>query len=122
MQAVRDAGRRRAVVSSSANCRDILRAAHIEDLFEVRIDGVTGERGHLRGKPAADAFPAGAKSLGLEAAGAVVFEDALAGVEAGRAGKFGCVVGVDQVGQADGLRQHGADLVVKDLAELLGKA
>jgi beta-phosphoglucomutase family hydrolase len=121
VRAVRDAGLRRAVVSSSANCRDILEAAHIEDLFEARIDGLTVERDHLRGKPAPDTFLAGAKSLGLEAGEAVVFEDALAGVEAGRAGKFGYVVGVDRVGQADELREHGADVVVQDLAELLGQ-
>jgi beta-phosphoglucomutase family hydrolase len=119
--AVRDAGLRRAVVSSSSNCRDILEAAHIEDLFEVRIDGVTVERDHLRGKPAPDTFLAAAKSLGLEADEAVVFEDALAGVEAGRAGKFGYVVGVDRVGQAEELREHGADVVVQDLADLLGQ-
>ena len=122
VQAVRAAGLRRAVVSSSANCRDILRAAQIEDLFEARIDGVTVERDHLHGKPAPDTFLAGAKALGLEAAEAVVFEDALAGVEAGRAGEFGFVVGVDRVGQADALRQHGADVVVQDLSELLGQS
>lgn len=118
VQAARDSGLRRAVVSSSANCRAILQSAHIEDLFEVRIDGITIEREQLRGKPAPDTFLAGAKALGLEAAEAVVFEDALAGVEAGRAGRFGYVVGVDRVGQADALRQHGADVVVQDLAEL----
>ena len=122
VRAVRDAGLRRAVVSSSTNCRDVLVAAHIEDLFEVRIDGVVAERDHLRGKPAPDTFLAGARALGLEAAEAVVFEDALAGVEAGRAGKFGFVVGVDRVGQAAALRQHGADAVVQDLSELLGQS
>jgi beta-phosphoglucomutase family hydrolase len=122
VQAARDAGLRRAVVSSSANCRDVLRAAQIEDLFEVRIDGVTIEQDHLRGKPAPDTFLAGAKALGLQAAEAVVFEDALAGVQAGRAGGFGYVVGVDRVGQADALRQHGANVVVQDLAELLGQS
>ena len=121
VQAVRDAGLRRAVVSSSANCRDILQAAHIEDPFEVRIDGITVECDQLRGKPAPDTFLAGAKPLGLEAAEAVVFEDARAGVAAGRAGKLGYVVGADRVGQADGLRQHGADVVVRDLAGLLGQ-
>jgi HAD superfamily hydrolase (TIGR01509 family) len=121
VRAVRDAGLRRAVVSSSANCRDVLQAAQIEDLFEVRIDGVNVERGHLRGKPAPDTYLAAAQALGLEAAEAAVFEDALAGVEAGRAGKFGYVVGVDRAGQADALRQHGANVVVQDLAELLGE-
>ena len=89
VRAARDAGLRRAVVSSSANCRDVLAAAGIEDLFEVRIDGIVAEREHLRGKPAPDTFLAGARALGLEAGEAAVFEDALAGVEAGRAGQFG---------------------------------
>ena len=120
VRAARDAGLRRAVVSSSANCHEILVAAGIEDLFEVRIDGIVAEREHLRGKPAPDTFLAGARALGLEAGEAVVFEDALAGVEAGRAGHFRYVVGVDRVGQADALKAHGADTVVTDLAELLG--
>jgi beta-phosphoglucomutase family hydrolase len=119
VRAARDAGLRRAVVSSSANCHEILVAAGIEDLFEVRIDGIVAEREHLRGKPAPDTFLAGARALGLEAGEAVVFEDALAGVEAGRAGHFRYVVGVDRVGQADALKAHGADVVVTDLAELL---
>ena len=119
VRAARDAGLRRAVVSSSANCREILVAAGIEDLFEVRIDGVVAEREHLRGKPAPDTFLAGARALGLEAGEAAVFEDALAGVEAGRAGHFRYVVGVDRVGQADALKAHGADVVVTDLADLL---
>jgi beta-phosphoglucomutase family hydrolase len=122
VRAVRDAGLRRAVVSSSANCRDVLAAAHIEDLFEVRIDGIVAERDQLRGKPAPDTFLAGARALGLDAAEAAVFEDALAGVAAGRAGNFGFVVGVDRVGQAAELSQDGADVVVPDLSELLGKS
>jgi HAD superfamily hydrolase (TIGR01509 family) len=97
-------------------------AAGIEDLFEARIDGIVAERDQLRGKPAPDTFLAGARALGLEPAAAVVFEDALAGVEAGRAGKFGFVVGVDRVGQAAALREHGADTVVRDLSELLGQS
>jgi beta-phosphoglucomutase-like phosphatase (HAD superfamily) len=79
-------------------------------------------REQLRGKPAPDTFLAGAKALGLSAAEAVVFEDALAGVEAGRAGHFGYVVGVDRVGQAEALKAHGADIVVEDLAELLDRS
>jgi beta-phosphoglucomutase family hydrolase len=117
--AAREAGLRRAVVSSSANARDVLVAAGIEDLFEVRIDGVVAEREHLAGKPAPDTYLAAARQLGVEAAAAAVFEDALAGVAAGRAGHFGYVVGVDRVGQADALAAHGADRVVKDLADLL---
>jgi beta-phosphoglucomutase family hydrolase len=118
-EAARDAGIPRAVVSSSANARDVLKAAGMIDLFEHIVDGVVAAREHLRGKPAPDTFLRGATELGVEPAAAAVFEDALAGVEAGRAGKFGCVVGVDRVGQADALRAHGADLVVSDLAELL---
>jgi beta-phosphoglucomutase family hydrolase len=119
VEAARAAGLRRAVVSSSTNCRDVLAAARIQDLFEQIVDGVVAEREHLHGKPAPDTFLAGARGLGVEPAQAAVFEDALAGVEAGRAGHFGYVVGVDRVGQADALRAHGADLVVADLADLL---
>ncbi len=120
VRAARDAGLRRAVVSSSANCRDVLVAAGIEDLFEARIDGLVAGREHLRGKPAPDTFLAAARALGLGPQAAAVFEDALAGVEAGRAGRFRFVVGVDRTGQADALKKHGADVVVTDLAELLG--
>ena len=119
VHAAREAGLRRAVVSSSSNCRDVLVAAGIEDLFEQRIDGLVAERDHLKGKPAPDTFLAGARTLGVTPEQAAVFEDALAGVAAGRAGGFACVVGVDRVGQAAELRAHGADVVVSDLAELL---
>jgi beta-phosphoglucomutase family hydrolase len=119
VEAVRTAGLRRAVVSSSTNCRDVLAAAGIQELFEEVVDGVIAEREHLRGKPAPDTFLAGARALSVEPARAAVYEDALAGVQAGRAGRFGFVVGVDRVGQAEALRAHGADVVVGDLAELL---
>jgi beta-phosphoglucomutase family hydrolase len=119
LEACRAAGLRRAVVSSSANCEQIVRAAGLEDLLEVRVDGVVAKREGLAGKPAPDTFLYAAKLLGVDAAHAAVFEDALAGVEAGRAGNFGYVVGVDRVGQAEELRKHGADVVVKDLADLL---
>jgi len=119
VRAVKDAGMPRAVVSSSANCRDVLIAAGIEDLFDARIDGVVAERDHLRGKPAPDTYLAGARALGLKPTAGAVFEDALAGVAAGRAGGFGFVVGVDRVGQAQALREHGADVVVTDLSELM---
>ncbi len=119
VKAAKEAGLRRAVVSSSANARDVLRSAHMLELFEEIIDGNVGAERRLKGKPAPDTFLAGARALGVEPAAAAVFEDALAGVQAGRAGDFGFVVGVDRVGQADGLRQHGADIVVKDLAELM---
>jgi beta-phosphoglucomutase family hydrolase len=119
VRAARDAGLRTAVVSSSANTAQMLDAAGIAELFEARVDGLTAKERHLAGKPAPDMFLAGAEALGVPASRAVVFEDALAGVEAGRAGGFACVVGVDRVGQADALKRHGADIVVKDLEELL---
>jgi beta-phosphoglucomutase family hydrolase len=119
VRAVRDAGLRRAVVSSSANAAEVLEAAGIAELFEARIDGLVAAERHLAGKPAPDMFLAGAEALGLSPAEAAVFEDALAGVAAGRAGGFAYVVGVDRVGQAAALREHGADVVVADLAELL---
>jgi beta-phosphoglucomutase family hydrolase len=117
----REQGLRTAVVSSSTNCRDVLVAAGIEDLFEARVDGVVAEREHLAGKPAPDTFLAGARAVGVQPAQAAVFEDAEAGVAAGRAGHFGCVVGVDRTGHAEALREHGADVVVQDLGELLEK-
>ena len=119
VRAARDAGLHRAVVSASANCRDVLEAAGIEDLFEVRIDGIVAEQKHLRGKPAPDTFLAAAEAVGAQPAESAVFEDALAGVEAGRAGRFGFVVGVDRAGQREALREHGADVVVSDLAGLM---
>ncbi|MFD8596822.1 HAD family hydrolase [Kitasatospora sp. NPDC059646] len=118
---LRDLGLPRAVVSSSANCRDVLRAAGIDDLFDVVVDGITAARDHLAGKPAPDTFLAAARQLDTAPGHAAVFEDALAGVAAGRAGGFGTVVGVNRTGQAAALREHGADLVVDDLAELIGE-
>jgi beta-phosphoglucomutase family hydrolase len=119
VRAVRDAGLHRAVVSASANTREVLKAAGIEDLFEVRIDGIVAAERHLRGKPAPDPFLAAAAELNVPAAESAVFEDALAGVEAGRAGDFGYVVGVDRVGQREALLEHGADIVLDDLVELM---
>ncbi|MFE1930428.1 beta-phosphoglucomutase family hydrolase [Streptomyces sp. NPDC059474] len=119
VEAARAEGLRIAVVSSSANCCDVLIAAGIEDLFEVRIDGVVAAERGLPGKPHPDTFLEAGRELGTAPEAAAVFEDALAGMEAGRSGHFGCVVGVDRVGQADALREHGAGIVVKDLAELL---
>jgi beta-phosphoglucomutase family hydrolase len=112
-------GLRRAVVSSSANTREVLQSVGIEDLFEAVVDGLVAQREGLPGKPAPDTFVAGARALGAEPPEAVVFEDALAGVEAGRAGGFGYVVGVDRTGQRDALAEHGADIVVDDLSELI---
>ncbi len=119
LQAARDAGLRRAVVSSSANTAQVLEVTGLADLVEVRVDGVTAREEDLPGKPAPDTFLRAARLLGVDPGQAAVFEDALAGVQAGRAGAFGCVVGVDRVGQADELRAHGADTVVADLDELL---
>jgi beta-phosphoglucomutase family hydrolase len=119
VQAVREAGLARAVVSSSANTVEILAAAGISDLFDSVVDGNVRRREGLPGKPAPDTFSYAARGLGLQPVQAAVFEDALAGVAAGRAGRFGFVVGVDRVGQAEALRHHGADVVVSDLAELL---
>jgi beta-phosphoglucomutase family hydrolase len=119
VRAVRDAGLGTAVVSSSANTAEVLEAAGITHLFDARIDGVVAAERRLPGKPAPDMFLAGAAALGVGPDGAAVFEDALAGVEAGGAGGFALVVGVDRVGQADELRRYGADVVVGDLSELM---
>jgi len=121
VRAVRNAGLATAVVSSSANTLDVLRSTGLEDLFAVRVDGVVAAQRGLRGKPAPDTFLAAAEAFGVEPEAAAVFEDALAGVEAGRAGSFGFVVGVDRTGQADALRSRGADVVVSDLSELLDR-
>jgi beta-phosphoglucomutase family hydrolase len=119
VEVARDHGLHRAVVSSSANTHEVLASVGIEDLFEVVVDGLVAQREGLPGKPAPDTFLAAARALGVEPAHGAVFEDALAGVEAGRAGNFGWVVGVDRTGQAEALREHGADVVVKNLSELL---
>jgi len=119
VEAARKAGMRTAIVSSSANAEAVLKAAGVDSLFEVRVDHQVAEEHNLHGKPAPDTFLQAARLLGVGAAQATVFEDALAGVAAGRAGNFGYVVGVDRAGQADQLRAHGADVVVKDLADLL---
>jgi beta-phosphoglucomutase family hydrolase len=108
-----------AVVSSSSNTREVLEITGLDKFVQHRVDGVTMRDEHIAGKPAPDSFLRAAELLGVEPAQATVFEDALAGVEAGRSGHFGCVVGVDRVGQAEALRRNGADIVVTDLAELL---
>jgi beta-phosphoglucomutase family hydrolase len=122
LEAARDAGLRRVVVSSSANTAEVLQVTGLATLVEGWIDGLAIAAQGLKGKPAPDAFLAGARCAGVEPAQAAVFEDALAGVEAGRAGGFGFVVGVDRTGHADALRAHGADVVVPDLARLLDGA
>jgi len=122
LEAVRQAGLKRAVVSASANTREVLAAARIGDTFDVIVDGIVAGRDQLQGKPAPDTYLAAARALGVGPGEAAVFEDALAGVEAGRAGRFGFVVGVDRVGQREALKAHGATIVVDDLAELLDHA
>ncbi|MDF3289659.1 HAD family hydrolase [Streptomyces silvisoli] len=119
VEAARAAGLGTAVVSSSANCRDVLVSVGMEKCFGVRIDGIVAAERKLPGKPHPDTYLEAAHDLGVEPSAAAVFEDALAGMDAGRGGHFGYVVGVDRVGQADALRAHGADIVVRDLAELL---
>jgi beta-phosphoglucomutase family hydrolase len=119
VHAVRAAGLSTAVVSSSANCREVVHAAGMDGLFDTRVDALVAAELGLAGKPAPDTFIAAARLLGVAPAAAAVFEDALAGVEAGHAGGFALVVGVDRVGQADALRAHGADVVVQALTELL---
>jgi alpha,alpha-trehalase len=111
-------GFKTAVVSASENCAAVLAAAELGELFDVRVDGTDVARLRLRGKPAPDAFLEAARRLGVAPGRAVVFEDALAGVQAGRAGGFALVVGVDRVGQAEALRRHGADVVVTRLSDL----
>jgi beta-phosphoglucomutase family hydrolase len=119
VEAAKAAGLSLAVVSSSANTKEVLRSVGLLDRFDAVVDGNDVAQGGLSGKPAPDTFLEGARRLGVAPAQGAVFEDALAGVEAGRAGDFGCVVGVDRVGQAEALRRHGASMVVPDLAELL---
>jgi len=113
------AGRKCAVVSASANCRAVLAATGLIDNFQVVVDAAVTDRERLHGKPAPDTYLAAARMLDVPPAAAAVYEDAQAGVAAGRAGGFGWVVGVDRIGQADALRREGADVVVKDLSELL---
>jgi beta-phosphoglucomutase family hydrolase len=119
LKAAKAAGLRRAVVSASANCKDVLEAAGIADLLEVRVDGIVAREQNLPGKPAPDTFLYAAKLLGLPPENCAVYEDALAGVAAGHAGGFGITIGVDRVGQAQALLENGADIVVTDLSELL---
>jgi beta-phosphoglucomutase family hydrolase len=119
LRRVKAAGLATAVVTASANGEQVIAAAGLADLIDVRVDGVVAAREGLKGKPAPDTFLAGARLLGAEPATAAVFEDAISGVAAGRAGNFGYVVGVDRVGHADELAAHGADVVVQDLSELL---
>ncbi|MBA2531380.1 MAG: beta-phosphoglucomutase family hydrolase [Nocardioidaceae bacterium] len=122
LEAARDAGLAIAVVTSSANGEAVLAATGLDSFVQARIDGVVIVERQLKGKPAPDSFLAGAAELGVDAGAAAVFEDAISGVQAGRAGNFGYVVGVDRVGQAEALQVAGADIVVQDLDELLDSA
>ena len=119
LQAAREAGLRRALVSSSHNAEEVLDVTGLAEFIEERIDGHVKDELNLRGKPAPDTFLEAAKRLGVSPAKAAVFEDAQSGVAAGRAGNFGRVIGVDRVGQREALLEHGADVVVEDLSELL---
>jgi alpha,alpha-trehalase len=115
---LRGQGIRTAVVSSSHHCQAVLEAAGIVDLFDVRVDGNDIDHLGLGGKPAPDSFLEAARQLGVEPDRAVVVEDAISGVEAGRAGSFGLVIGVDRSGDREALRQKGAHIVVADLGEV----
>ncbi len=119
VHAARASGLKLAVVSSSKNTTEVLRAARLDGEFDAQVDGNLAELEHLRGKPAPDTYLAAARTLQAPPEDCAVYEDALAGVEAGRAGHFGLVVGIDRAGQADALRAHGADIVVQDLAQLM---
>jgi Cof subfamily protein (haloacid dehalogenase superfamily)/HAD superfamily hydrolase (TIGR01509 family) len=120
VRAAHKAGLRTAVVAASKHCNEMLKASGIADLFDARIDGLVTAEKHFAGKPAPDSFLGAAQALGVDPAQSAVFEVGLFGVEAGRAGHFGYVVGIDRVGNAAELRRHGADLVVPDLAAMLG--
>lgn len=122
LQAVRDAGLHAVVVSSSANAGMVLEVTGLAEYVEGRVDGVTLVEQDIKGKPAPDSFLAGAALVDATAEQAAVFEDAVSGVQAGHAGKFAIVVGIDRVGQADALYTHGADVVVTDLDQLLQEA
>jgi alpha,alpha-trehalase len=116
---LREQGIKTAVVSASSNCEAVLKAVGIANLFDARVDGVVIARLNLAGKPAPDTFLKAAEELGVEPKRAVVVEDAISGVQAGRDGGFGLIVGVDRKGDAKALRENGADIVVADLGEML---
>jgi beta-phosphoglucomutase family hydrolase len=119
LHAAKEAALKLAVVTSSRNCSEVLRAARLEGIFDAQVDGNVAHAKKLAGKPAPDTYLEAARVLSVTPSRSAVYEDAVAGVAAGRAGGFGLVVGVDRAGQAAALRQHGADVVVKDLADLI---
>ena len=119
LRQLRDHGFKVAVVTSSQNCTAVLKAAKLDAFFEARVDGDVMHEQHLAGKPAPDTYLAAAKLLSVDPARSIVIEDAIVGVEAGQRGKFGLVIGVARKGNAEELRQHGAQVVVNDLSELV---
>jgi beta-phosphoglucomutase family hydrolase len=121
LHAAKAAGMKLGVVSSSRHTTEVLAATNLTNFFHAQVDGIVAEREHLKGKPAPDTYLRAANMLDVKPDQAAVYEDALAGVEAGHAGGFGLVVGIDRAGQADALYAHGADIVVKDLAELMAE-
>ncbi len=118
LRRLRASGYRTAIISASRNCSEILEAADVADLFDAKVDGMVADDLGLSGKPDPAVFLEAARRLGVEPARSAVVEDALAGVEAGRRGGFALVIGVDRTGQAEALREHGADAVVADLGEV----
>jgi beta-phosphoglucomutase family hydrolase len=116
---LRSNGFKIAVVTSSQNCAVVLKAAKLDDFFEVRVDGNSIDEQGLAGKPAPDTYLIAAKLLRVEPRRTVVIEDAISGVQAGVNGNFGLVIGIARKGNVDELKHHGAQLVVEDLAELL---
>ena len=117
IQELRTRGRRVAVVTSSKNCDAVLQAAGIQNIFEVRVDGNVAAAKKLAGKPSSDTYEEATRMLGTLPEQAVVIEDAISGVQAGRTGGFGLVIGVARSDDPEVLRQNGADIVVRDLAE-----
>lgn len=115
---LKEKGMKVAVISSSRNCEKIMKTVDVLKLFDVRVDGIISEQLGIQGKPEPDIFLEAAKQLGVSPSRAVVVEDALSGVQAGKKGGFGLVIGVDRVGQADALKENGADVVVSDLGEV----
>jgi alpha,alpha-trehalase len=118
IRALRAAGLHTAIMSASKNASQVLQAGGVQDLFEVQVDGQVAKERHLPGKPDPAVFLEAARQLGVQPRRSVVVEDAVAGVKAGHAGGFGLVIGVDRGGNAEGLKQNGADVVVKDLDEV----
>lgn len=118
LEQLKSAGIKIAVVTSSKNCDAVLKAVHLTDVFQAKVDGVVAAERGLEGKPAPATFLEAARELGCDPARSIVVEDAISGVQAGSRGHFGCVLGIDRTGQAEALRQNGADVVVSDLAEV----